>query len=64
MDGRRQIISLTPRGTALISATHAARIEYLAELLGGIGSRQLTTTVKTLSRIRDNAAVNSGTDRV
>jgi DNA-binding MarR family transcriptional regulator len=55
-DARRQIISLTSRGTRVIRRAHQARIDYLAELTSDLGGEQLAIAAGVLNRLRNNAA--------
>ena len=60
-DARRQVISLTARGRALINRAHRARLQYLAELTDGITTADLWSTARTLDRLR-TAARDRGAD--
>ena len=62
-DGRRQLVELTTLGKATITRAHQDRIDYLVDLAKDVSIKDLTTTVRTLEVLRDNAALIAGTER-
>lgn len=59
-DARRQILSLTAKGSSTILDAHGARIDYLLGIDPDIPARDLEITARTMLRLRDAAARGSG----
>ncbi|MEJ2087540.1 MAG: MarR family transcriptional regulator [Gammaproteobacteria bacterium] len=55
-DARRQIITLTRKGTGVITRAHRARIDYLRSVALDVSAEELAIAASVLDRLRGAAA--------